>query len=45
MSLHNYLKQFRQEIEKLEDYGYSKKMGPGKYLLIVARPLDKIDST
>lgn len=23
MSLHNYIRQFRQEIEKLEDYGYS----------------------
>jgi len=26
MSLHNYLRQFRQEIEKLEDYGYSESL-------------------
>jgi hypothetical protein len=26
MYLHNYLKQFRQEIEKLEDYGYSESL-------------------
>ena len=26
MSLHNYLRQFRQELEKIEDYGYSESL-------------------
>ncbi|UCH96882.1 MAG: hypothetical protein JSV88_08535 [Candidatus Aminicenantes bacterium] len=26
MSLHNYIKEFRQEIEKLEDYGYTESL-------------------